>query len=97
MADLENSTSQVKVVKQLLDAYASLDMNNVEPLLSKNYQYEPLPESTDVSKQTKESHLQMWRKVFSLVNKHEVCIRHQSTAFKLRLISTTLGDLSRSD
>ena len=89
MADLENSTPQVKVVKQLLDAYASLDMNNVEPLLSKNYQYEPLPESTDVPKQTKESHLQAWKEVFSSTKKLEVRIRHGRTAFKLSLISTT--------
>ena len=89
MADFDASTPQLKAWKKLSDAYLSLDMDSVEPHLSKDFEYEPLPESTDVSKQTKESHLQMWRKVFSLVNKHEVCIRHQSTAFKLRLISTT--------
>jgi hypothetical protein len=67
----------------LLDAYISLDMNNVEPLLSKDYQYEPLPESTELSKQSREIHLQVWKEAFSSVNKPEVRIRHRRTAFKL--------------
>jgi hypothetical protein len=75
-------TPQLKAVKNLLDAYISLDMNNVEPLLSKNYQYEPLPESTELSKLSREIHLQMWGEAFSSVNKLEVCIRHRRTAFK---------------
>jgi hypothetical protein len=64
----------LKAVKNLLDAYISLDLNNVEPLISKNYHYEPLPESTDLSKQSKEDHLQVWKGVFSSVNKLEVRI-----------------------
>ena len=53
-------TPQSKVVEKLLDAYCSLDANNLEPLLSKNYQYLPFPENTDLPKHTKESHLQTW-------------------------------------
>jgi hypothetical protein len=30
-------TPEVKLVKRLSDAYATLDINNVEPLLSKDY------------------------------------------------------------
>ena len=89
MADFDTSTPQLKAWKKLADAYLSLDMDSVEPHLSKNFEYEPLPESTDVPKQTKESHLQMWRKIYSSVNKHEVRIRHQSNAFELGLTSTT--------
>jgi ketosteroid isomerase-like protein len=76
-------TPQLKLVKNLFDAYASLDVNNVEPLLSKNYQYESLPESTELSKLSKEDHLQVWKPVFSSVNKLEVRIRHRRTAPKL--------------
>jgi len=71
---VEFSTPQSKAAKGLLDAYATLDMNNVEPLLSKNYQYELLPESPDLPVQTKEAHLQTWRAVFSSVTKFEVRI-----------------------
>ena len=67
-----SDTPQSKTVKKLFNAYISLDMNNVEPLLSKNCQLEALPESTDIPKQSKEIHLQMWGKVFSSLNKLEV-------------------------
>ena len=90
-------TPQLKVIKKLADAYVSLDLNNIEPLLSKNYQYEPVPGCADLPKQTKESHLQTWREVSTTVNKSGVRIRHQGTAFKVRLISTPLDHLSRSD
>ena len=83
------NTPQSKAVKRLADAYISLDIKNVERLLSKNYQHEPLLESTDFPIQKKESHLQTWESICSSVNKHEVRIRHRRTAFKLRLISTT--------
>ena len=89
MVNFDASTPQLKTVKKLCDAYLSLNMNDAEPFLSKNYQYEAFPESTDLPKQTKESHLQTWGGVFSLVNKHEVRIRHRRTAFKLRSMSTT--------
>ena len=90
MVGLDASTPQTKAIKRLGDAYCSLDLNNVEPLLStQNYQYEPVPECTDFPKQTKESHLQMWGVVFSSMKKCEVCISHQRTAFELRLTSTT--------
>jgi len=70
----EFNTPQSKAVKNLLDAYATLDLNNVEPLLSKNYHYELLPESPDLPVQTKESHLQTWGGIFSSVKKFEVRI-----------------------
>ena len=76
-------TPQLNVVKRLLDAYNSLDMNNVEPLLSRNYEYEALPESADFPKQTKESHLQAWGRMFSSPNKFGVRIKHCRTIFKL--------------
>ena len=73
---VEFDTPQLKVVKRVADAYLSRDTNNIEPLISKNYEYEPLPESADLPKQTKEGHLQMWRGIFSSLNKLEVRIRH---------------------
>ena len=82
-------TPQSKVIKRLLDAYCSLDVNNLEPLLSKDYQYLPLPENTDHLKHTKESHLQTWGGVFSLATKFEVRIQHRRAVLKPRLIFTT--------
>ena len=72
MVDLDTNAPQLRVVKRLIDGYCSLDMNNVEPLLSKKFQCEILPECTDIPKQTRESHLQSWGKLFSPGNKAEV-------------------------
>ena len=74
MANFDTSTPQLKVTKRLLDAYVSADISNVEPLISKNFQYEPLPESTELSKQAKEGHVQKWGRILSSVKKLEVRI-----------------------
>jgi len=90
MVDFDLSTPQLKAVKNMIDAYISLDLNNLAPLLSKDYQYEAFPKSTDFPVQTKESHLQVWGKIFSPVNKLDVRIRHWRTRLQApRLISTT--------
>ena len=89
MADFDASTPQLRAVKKLFAAYLSLDVNNVEPLLSENYQYEAFPESADLPREAKKGHLQAWGRIFSSVKKHDVRIRRQRTASKLRLISTT--------
>ena len=89
MVNFDTSTPQLKAVKQFLDAWISLDLNNVRPLISKDYQYESFPESPDIAKQEKEEHMQKWGEVFSLLTKFDVRIRQQRTAFKLRLMSIT--------
>jgi len=86
MVDFDASTPQLRLIKKLLNGYCSLDMSNVEPLLSKDYQYEPFPECAEFPKQTKESHLKLWGEVFS--SKTEVRIQRRGTDFRLRLIST---------
>ena len=73
MANLDRGP-QSKTVEKLHNAYSSLDLNNAEPFLSKDFHYELLPESPDLPKQTKETHLQTWGKVFSSLNKFEVRI-----------------------
>ena len=92
------NTPQSKTVEKLFDAYASIDLNNIEPLLSKDFHYEFLPETPEVPKQTKESHLQMLEKIIPSVEKLEVCIRHRRTAFKFTdRHPLPLVHLSRSD
>ena len=89
MVDFDTSTPELRLVKNLIDAYVSLDVNNVEPLLSENYTCVVLPECAGLPGGTKESNLQAWGRIFSSVNKVDVRIRRQRTASKLRLISTT--------
>lgn len=83
MASFEANTPQLKAVKRLIDAYVSLNLNNLEPVLSKDYRYEALPEVPGVPIQTKEAHLEMWKEVYSVVSKLDVRIRQRGTAFTL--------------
>ena len=38
MVNVDASTPQLRVVKNWLDAYTSLDTKNLEPFISKNFQ-----------------------------------------------------------
>ena len=83
MVDFDANTPQLKALEKLTDAYVSLDLNNLESILSKDYRYEAIPTLPDVPIQTKESHIRMWKEVYSLVSKQEVRIRHRRTASNL--------------
>jgi hypothetical protein len=96
MADIDTGTPEVKLVQRLADAYHTLDMKNVEPFLSKNYQFEVAPGSADLPKQTKESHIRTWGQLCSAVKRLEVRIRHRRTSLKLRH-PQPLDAQSRSD
>jgi len=74
MVELKASTPQLKVVKKLMDAYLSLNMNDVAPLISKNYQYEALPRCTDFPKQATGSRAGRYKEIFAMVSKVKVCI-----------------------
>jgi hypothetical protein len=91
MVNFDDSTPQLKLIKRMCEGYISLDLNNVEPTLSKNYHYEAFPESAELPKQTKESHLRVWGEVFSLLNKLEVRTNptSENRLRARRLISTT--------
>jgi len=84
MVDFDANTPQLRALEKLVDAYVSLDLNNLESVLSKDYQYEALPEVPGVPIQTKESHIQMWKGVYSLVSKQEVRIRYWRAAPNLK-------------
>lgn len=82
MVDFDASPP-LKVVKRWFDAYASLDVNKVEPLVTKNYQYEALPESVGLSKEAREGHVRRIEGKLSMLSKMEVRIQHGLIAFKL--------------
>ena len=74
MAEFDTSSPQSRLIKSLCDAYLTLDMKNVAPLLSKDYVFEPLPESAELPKQTKEGHIQTWGKVLASTERAQVRI-----------------------
>jgi len=69
------STPQLKAVKDWIDAYLALDINKVEPLASKNFEYQPFPETTEFLKESKEKHPETFGHFkFAAASKFEVCI-----------------------
>jgi len=76
MSSFNASTPQLRVAKQWVDAYASLDMKNVAAVTSKSYQYQALPDVIDTPKETKEKHIERFKGRYSAINKAEVRVQH---------------------
>ena len=74
MANFDATTPQLKAVKRWFGGYISLDLDSVEPIISKKFQYQSFPESTELPKETKESHIKRLREGLSAVTKFEVRI-----------------------
>jgi len=74
MVELDASTPQLKVVKNWIDAYCTLDMKNVETFISKNFQYQALPETADLPKETGGRHIERYRGLLVAASKLEVRI-----------------------
>lgn len=77
MVNFDASTPQLNVVKQWLESYASLDTKNTNRLLSKNFQYESYPRSSNNPDEPKEAHVKTWGTRLSSMNKLEVSGIHQ--------------------
>ena len=74
MSSFDTSTPQLALVKNWLDAYLTLDIKNVEPFISKNFQFQTLPETTDIPTEEKEKHLERYKVLLSALSKIEVSI-----------------------
>lgn len=72
MIDFDASTPQLNVAKKWLESYASLDTKNLDPLLSRDFQCQRFPTSSDLPDETKKTHLEAWRARLALMKKFEV-------------------------
>lgn len=81
MTNIDATTPQLKVVKRLFDAYCSLDMKNVLPLLAKDYTFQSFPKVPDLPDQTKGAHLEKYDAMYALITKVDVRIRAQENSF----------------
>ena len=82
MPSLEATTPQLTAVKNLIDAYRSLDMRNIEPYITKGYTYQTFPKVPGLTDETKEGHVERYKALFSLTTKIEVHIQHRVAVFK---------------
>ena len=83
MSGFDTSTPQLKLAQQWSDAYTSLDIKDVEPLISKDFQYLTFPDSVGVPKEPKERHIERLGMMMTVLSKVDVCIQHRCTSFKL--------------
>jgi hypothetical protein len=77
MSSFDVSTPQLKVAKQWIDAYASLDMKNVVAITSKNYRYQALPDIIGIPEEAKEQHTDRFKEILGAMTKAGVCIQHR--------------------
>jgi hypothetical protein len=75
MANIDARTPQLKVVKKWLDTLTSLDMNEVDPLISRNFTYHSFPKTIDLPEQTKEVYIQWFDVLLASITKSEVRIQ----------------------
>ena len=83
MSSFDTSTAQLKLAQQCSDAYTSLDIKNVEPIISKDLQYLTFPDSVGVPKEPKERHIERLGMMMTVLSKVDVRIQHWSTSLKL--------------
>ena len=81
MSNSNANTPQVDVAKRWLEAYFGLDIENVKPLLAKNYQFQSFPKSANLSEETREQHIERWREAFGVLTKFEVGVQRWRTPF----------------
>ena len=83
MVNIEATTPQLKVFQKWIDAFSSLDITEIDPILSKNYIYETFPKSIGLPDETKEEFIKRYKGTLTLFTKIEVRIQHRRTTLKL--------------
>lgn len=83
MCNIEATTPQLKAVKDFLDAYISLDINNVAQHTSKNYKFQTFPKIAEHPEEEQGAHFERYGAILSSVKKLEVRIQCLETAFEL--------------
>lgn len=76
MINLEVTTPQLKLVKELADATVSRDIKIAERLISKNFIIRTFPKAVGLPDLTIEEYVQKYAQIFSVLAKIEVCIQH---------------------
>ena len=84
MSNPDASSPQVQAAKKLFDLVTAFDLDNLETVFSKNYQYEAFNGVTDsLAKMDRESHSEMVRVVWAGLTKFDVSIQQRRTIFYL--------------
>lgn len=80
---IDATTPQLKAVKNLLDAYLTLDVKNVEPFISKNFTFQTFPKIADHPEEAKGAHFERYGTLLNLLKKGEVRLQHRGISFEI--------------
>jgi len=72
LTNFNATTPQLKAVKNILDAYLTLDIKNVESFTSKDFKFETYPKMAALSDAAKEQFFQRYGTIFSMLTKVDV-------------------------
>ena len=84
MTDINANTPQLKAVKDMIDAYITLDISKVEPFVSKSFKYQTFPKVADLPEEPKAAHIQRFGRMLAVMNKFEVRISNTGEAHQIR-------------
>lgn len=71
---------QLKLVKNLCDAYIFLNADNIKPFISRDYKFHTFPKIADLQDEAKERHLERYAVFSSLMTKIKVCTQPPSSS-----------------
>ena len=65
MSNINATTPQLKLVKDWVDAYLSLEVANIQPYISGNYKFQTFPKTAELPDEVGEEHIDRYRPIFS--------------------------------
>ena len=77
MANIDATTPQLKAVKKWVEAYTTLDVDKVGPVVSKDFKFQSFPKTVDIPDEPKGAHIQKYRGVLTAMTKLEVRFQHR--------------------
>lgn len=83
ITNLNATTPQLKALKNLLEGYLSLDIKNVEPFISNDFQIQTFPKIDGLPDEAKGRHFERYGVLLSLMKRIEVGVRHRLQARRL--------------
>ena len=100
MSDFDASTPQLRVVKDMIDAFTFLNPSGLDTLFAKGYRYEAMYGAPGLTGLGNENHSGRIQRLLAEVSKLDVGTQQRRTVFNSTdryIYPTPLGHLPRSD
>ena len=81
MVNIDATTPQLKIIKEVADAIISRDVKKVETLISKDFAFKTFPKIAELPDLTKEEYLPKFEVVFGAFAEIDVRTLHSWTSF----------------